>query len=70
MITIKPHKLAHSLMQVHIQTELNLTDVKLLDYSQSENYINFIKFLYRPLNTIMIAERIMGSQWNVFPLHD
>lgn len=70
MLNIEPHKLAHSLMQVHIQTELNLTDIKLLDYKQSQKYINELKFIYKPLSTVMVAERVMGSQWNIYPLHD
>lgn len=70
MAKITAAKLAHSLMQVHIQTELNQSDIEVQYYEESENYINHIEFLYRPLNTTMIADRIMGPQWTVSPLYE
>ena len=70
MAQITPAKLAHSLMQVHIQTELNQSDIEVMYHEESENYINHIEFLYKPLNTTMIAERVMGPQWNVSPLYE
>ena len=65
MAKITPAKLARSLMEVQIQTELKLSDVKVLYTEQSQNYINHIKFLYKPLNTVMSATRVVGTQWNI-----
>ena len=67
MANISPAKLARSLMEVHIQTELKQSDIKVLVTEESENYINRITFMYKPLNTVMIASRVLGTQWNITP---
>ena len=65
LIRIKPKKLAQSLLQIHLQNEVKLSEILLLDCKESENYYNQIIFAHIPTNTMFAAIRNVGTQWDL-----